>query len=294
MRSRSVLVAGLLAGCGNPAPATATPEVAGPDTTTFRFSLDASVPAGSEAYLCFAVDAPSWAGEALSAIAWEVPDGPVALHHATLMATPSTVTAGSLPCDAMPDVFSVLALRAPGMTAFVLPPGVAMSVPDGTRRFVVEAHVLRVAEGAPSALAVTLSRPAAAPAHVASWVAVPAPIPVIRPHDTASSRASCRFGGETHVAFDWPHMHRLGKTFHGRIVRADGTVEPLVDVNQWRFDEQPFHAVDATLAAGDSVETECTWENPTSDFVFAGRLSSDEMCNQGLIVWPATSVVCEP
>ena len=90
-----------------------------------------------------------------------------------------------------------------------------------------------------------------------------------------------------HVVTPTPHMHLLGTSFQGAFVRPDGTRSVFVDVPAWNFDEQKTYEVDRDVAAGDGVETDCTWTNTTDAYVLPGSSTHDEMCGQALIVWPA-------
>ena len=87
-------------------------------------------------------------------------------------------------------------------------------------------------------------------------------------------------------------MHRLGAHFEGTIVRANGAREPLLTVPMWDFSHQPLYPVDAPLADGDAIETACSWDNTTDFPVQSGPYSGDEMCNQGLVVWPKEAATC--
>ncbi len=66
----------------------------------------------------------------------------------------------------------------------------------------------------------------------------------------------------------------------------DGTRTVFVNVPSWNFAEQQTYVVDRDVAAGDGIETDCTWFNPTDNYVLPGPLTTDEMCGDGLIVWP--------
>ena len=112
------------------------------------------------------------------------------------------------------------------------------------------------------------------------------------PHTTATATASCRFGGPVHVVGAWPHMHRLGAHFEGTIVRANGAREPLLTVPSWDFDHQPLYPVDGHSPPAMRFETACSWDNGTDVTVQSGPFSGDEMCNQGLVIWPEESAVC--
>jgi hypothetical protein len=51
--------------------------------------------------------------------------------------------------------------------------------------------------------------------------------------------------------------------------------------------------VEVDIAAGDVIETSCTWTNPTPEVVVGGLMTTDEMCTQGIIWWPADAPYCQ-
>ncbi len=84
-------------------------------------------------------------------------------------------------------------------------------------------------------------------------------------------------------------MHLAGQEFHGAVLRQDGTTMPLIDVVPWDFYRQLTYTVDVDVSAGDQIQTQCIWFNQTDNYIFGGPLTTDEMCNQALLVWPASS-----
>jgi hypothetical protein len=262
------------------------------DATTLDFVVDFES-SESEQYVCFGFDAAALQGRSLQAIRWAPPrQGGIVLHHATLYATAEVWQPAAGACDAMPSDAAGLHVWAPGGTSLEMPAGIALSLPEGTRTLIVEAHALRVGAGASENAHCELCPSTAL--ERAAWLGVQAPVPAMRPHYVETSTAQCKVPADLHVLFTWPHMHRIGKEFHGAIVRANGTREPLVNVVPWDFDQQRTYPVDATLQQNDAIETNCVWENPTDEYVLPGPLTTDEMCNQGIIGHPATSAHCLP
>ena len=180
---------------------------------------------------------------------------------------------------------------APGASALALPDGVGLAFPPSTTRLVVEAHAIRTAEGDAAEATATLCFASDTPANVAAWFATDAPVTAIRPHHEETSTAECRVAGNVHAWSAWPHMHRVGKEFHSVVLRGSSR-SPLTDVAPWDFDAQRTYAIDVDLAEGDVIETSCVWQNDGDAYVLPGPKSSDEMCNQGLIGWPASSADC--
>jgi hypothetical protein len=178
---------------------------------------------------------------------------------------------------------------APGGDSLELPAGVALVLPSGTKSLVVQAHVLRLAAGPPGTAAAVLETTDIVPNHVAAWLPALGGVPAIRPHTREHSTTTCPVAAPMHVWSAWPHMHLIGQSFQGAIVRADGTRSVLVDVASWAFGAQRTHVVDQDVVAGDGIETDCTWFNPTDQYVLPGLSTNDEMCGDGLIVWPAQS-----
>jgi hypothetical protein len=176
---------------------------------------------------------------------------------------------------------------APGNGGLALPDGIAIELPPGTRRLVVQAHVLRLLSGPPATASASLDVTDSAPEHVAMWLPAAGAVPAIRPHTQEHTSTTCRTAAPMHIVTAWPHMHLIGKSFQGAIVKADGTRSVIVDVPSWDFNEQRTYDVNQDVAAGDGVESDCTWFNPTDQYVLPGLSTNDEMCGQGLIVWPA-------
>ena len=258
---------------------------------TFPASLDPDVPVGGETYECRLYDARALQGAAVHGLRWTPPSGAVLLHHAMMFATSVTGAPGPTSCEPMPPAVAVLPLYAPGGESTTFADGVSIVIPASAQSLFVEMHLYRRAVGSSSA-SVDFVASATAPAHLAGWVDDVADVPAMPPHTSATATASCRFGGPVRVVGSWPHMHRLGAHFEGTIVRANGAREPLLTVPTWDFDHQPLYTVDASLADGDAIETACNWDNPTDVTVMAGPFSGDEMCNQGLVVWPVESAAC--
>jgi hypothetical protein len=252
-----------------------------------RFSIDA--PLGGEQYECFGYDASPLAGRWVRAIAWTpAPASGVVLHHASLYALSQDYPAGPVPCDTMPIAWP-MHVWAPGGEALALPDDVAVELPKDTRRLVVQAHVLRLAAGGSPEANATIDTTDVAPLHVATWIPALGSVPAIRPHTQEHTATRCTAAAAMHVVSAWPHMHRLGTAFQSTIVHADGRRTVIADVPWWNFDRQRTYLVGRDLLAGEDIETDCTWFNPTDHYVLPGRSTSEEMCGEGLIVWPAQS-----
>jgi hypothetical protein len=87
-------------------------------------------------------------------------------------------------------------------------------------------------------------------------------------------------------------MHLAGSEISVSMQSTTGEQRVLVDVNPWSFHQQHTYRISVDAKAGDTLQTRCRWYNATDSYIFAGRRTEDEMCNTGVIVWPAESAAC--
>ena len=259
-----------------------------------QFRADPANRPGEEAYLCYSMDVDGISGVHVGRVTWHPPAGSVVLHHASLFAAAGLPDVGEIPCDPMPTRVAALGVYTPGIEPLRLPDGVAIELPSGTRRLLVLAHAMRRDAGSAAPTYVDLDLVAEPVLHSVNWVDIIAPVPNLHPGDAVGAVANCSFAVPAHIVSVWPHMHRIGSEFHGVIVRADGTREALLDVKPWDYNHQLIYPVDVQLQPGDTVQTQCHWVNTTNELVVGGPYSTDEMCNQGLLVWPFDSALCAP
>jgi hypothetical protein len=283
------LTAALLTACDSAEPAARAPEA------VLAFRADVAAP-GDEAYLCFGFDPALLAASPLRAIRIEAPpaSAPVVLHHVSLYAVRGAFPEGPVRCEAMPDEAVGLYVGVPGGDPLELPEGIAIALPEGTQRLVVQAHALRLDEGPAAEGRLHLVGVAQAPEHLAAWMPLRAPVPAIRPHHEEISTKRCTLSAPLHFVATWPHMHRIGAAFHGAVLPMTGGRRAFLDVDPWRFEEQRVYPLHETAEAGDAIETSCTWKNPGNDYVFAGPRVEDEMCGQAVVAWPAADASCAP
>lgn len=107
------------------------------------------------------------------------------------------------------------------------------------------------------------------------------------PTQTTTLTGTCTAQEDQHVFALFPHMHQLGTHFKTTVTTA-GTPRVLHDA-AYRFDEQPFLSFEPiALAAGDTITTECTWNNTTNTTVTYGESSTTEMCYSILLRYPSS------
>jgi hypothetical protein len=261
-----------------------------------RIEVRANPPSepGQESYLCFVVDGAPLAGHQLESVTWSPGGGPVLVHHATLSALGEAGPLGEVDCEQFPTGASVIHVYTPGAGALKLPKGVALQLGPDTERLRVELHLLRASPGEAAPIIVDLGLLSGSAEHVAAWVDDYAPVPPLVPQVPATETGSCRFPAPGRLIYSWPHMHQSGASFEGAMIRADGTRETLIEVPSWDFEHQLMYPLDVPFEAGDSMQTSCSWLNTTDEIVFPGPYSFQEMCNQGLYVWPPEAARCEP
>jgi hypothetical protein len=203
------------------------------------------------------------------------------VHHAVLLHEPERRSAGQdgpWDCSAGVDPATpFLYARAPGGNAFAFDDG-GLPVRTGDRlilqmhdhnaagyRDAVDASGVRVFHDAPTgrAWAMRALGPEDFTLPARRWSSVCAVEPVREPLTMLAGM---------------PHLHELGVAFHQDVLRADGTVEPIVDLTGWNFHNQQFYRYDVDLDPGDQLDTWCVYDNDTARPVSFGENTEDEMC----------------
>jgi hypothetical protein len=280
-----------LLGCASRSSSTSTPE-ARQCVVDQTYPLTPDLGSVNEAYLCYGFSAASFDHQTLQGLVWTPPEaGGVVWHHATVYAVPGDFPDG--PCDGMPPDAVGLHVWAPGGSDLVLPDGVGLALPEHTTRLVVEMHVLRTSSQPPATGSLGLCLSHEPVAHPAMFFGAVAPVPAIRPQMQETSKAACSFHGDAHLWSVWPHMHLVGSAIQATLIRANGATSVLSRVDPWNFHQQKTYPLDVDVHSGDSLEVQCWWTNPTTDYVLPGLKTSNEMCNHGFIGWPAASLPCE-
>jgi len=252
------------------------------DGIALRFTPDPGA-VGSELYECFAFSIDRLDGADIGGVALVAAESPVTLHHVSLYGS-QTATNG--PCLVMPTDAVPMHVWAPGGGDLELSPDIALAVPPNATHLIVQTHGLRTDEGMVEREIIVTPRREAA--HRAGWLPLQAPTPALRPHYIEESTATCSIARELHLISTWPHMHRYGTEFHGRVV--DGA--PIVDVVPYVFDAQHAYPIDIAVAAGAAIETHCIWQNTTDQTVLPGPSINDEMCGQSMIAYPIEAAHC--
>lgn len=81
----------------------------------------------------------------------------------------------------------------------------------------------------------------------------------------------CAFDHQVTIQNIQPHMHDYGAEFRVEVVRANGTVEEVLAVEDWEpwmKTDIPFYYFEPgtlVVEAGDALRTVCRWDNPTGE-----------------------------
>jgi hypothetical protein len=94
--------------------------------------------------------------------------------------------------------------------------------------------------------------------------------------------------GDLTITTSFPHMHQLGRSLRTEILRANGDLEPVIDVPNFDFESQRSYPLDPPriLRPGDGIRTTCVYDNTTDQRVRFGERTEDEMCLNFVLVHP--------
>lgn len=108
----------------------------------------------------------------------------------------------------------------------------------------------------------------------------------IPPNQEVTHTGSCTVNAKQNVFAIFPHMHQLGK--HFKTTLNIGGVPTVLHDDSYDFTHQAFISfAPITLNPGDTIDTECTWQNTTPNTVGWGESSTSEMCFSILYRYPA-------
>jgi len=182
---------------------------------------------------------------------------------------------------------------APGGDPPDMPPGVGMEMPDPGGFFELEIHYNNpggaLKQDRSGVKICVTSEPVQNVATV-TWLGteqinVPA-------RATANATGTCRprnpQGGDIHILYSIPHMHKIGTHMKTVINRPAGP-EILVD-KPFKFDEQRSYDTPAIVKRGESLTTTCTFNNTTAAPVAFGTVSEAEMCYNFVVAYPARAL----
>jgi hypothetical protein len=267
------------------------------DMVPFHARQDATgakynVPAG-EQYYCFGFHKDWGPGTQGLAFYPEI-DNKQVIHHWLLYKAISPQTDGTVnACLGFHPDGELIAGWAPGATASFLPKHVGIDLGGGD--YILEIHYNNTTGAATqdsSGVTVCKAKTTRPDTATVSWLGTEAIIlpPMQTSLDVTSNCRPTITDKPIHIIKVWPHMHKLGRHMRADIHRADGSVNPLFNVD-FDFNSQWGYDTPAILNTGDYITTTCTYDNDTPNTVTFGEQTTQEMCYNFTYSYPARSLV---
>ncbi len=211
------------------------------------------------------------------------------VHHWLLyeMHDASLVPGTSGPCTVGGGSGTILAGWAPGGAAYGLPPDVGLRIgTDDNAVLMLDVHYNNVGKHADAVdkSGVELCATKRPMKHEAAVHGLGTQNLLLLPGQSTAT-GTCRPQGEVHILSVTPHMHKLGTHATMFINRVDGTREKLLD-RAFSFENQTGYAAPAVLQPGDTITSNCTFNNTTGWLATFGPASSNEMCYMWTVAYP--------
>jgi hypothetical protein len=243
----------------------------------------------TERYQCYGLDVP--VTEARFARRFEIVlDRTEVVHHVVLLRdTMRTSPSRPFECGSMPEGSQFLYAWAPGQNSLQFPDGGLRMMPG--ERYVLQVHYNNSAgrEGFTDRSGVRIFHDA--PGGTEYGMVAMGPLTFSIPaRSTGMAESACTVSQGSRMLAGMPHMHGIGTAFSQYVLRADGTREPVIDLQGWSFDSQLFYSLPVTFGAGDRIVTRCDFNNTRSTPTRQGSNTTDEMCFNFAYVTPPPSV----
>ncbi len=174
-----------------------------------------------------------------------------------------------------------------GSEGLVLPDGVALKLPAG-KVLNLGLHIFNTGTtevSGTSAMEVVTMDPKDVVYESDSVLAGPIGF-TLPAHQETKITDTCQLTADQSVYALFPHMHQLGT--HIKTTVNIGGVPMVLHDGDYQFNEQFQIPIEPTLklSAGDSVDTECTYDNTTDRDATFGESSNNEMCFSVLFRYP--------
>lgn len=243
-----------------------------------------TVAAGQESHPQFYFDAP-WGTDTVQAVKFRpITDNATVLHHWILYG------GGSGLSDAH------LTGWAPGKEkGTALPANVGMYLPNDGSQLRLDVHYNNVGSTstAQDASGVEVCITRSLREHTAAVIGLTASA-TSAAHTVVTNKATCTAqvtGGPVHLMSVSPHMHRLGT--YSALRHTAGGVMTTLHEGAFDFEDQQIYPLgDVVVNNGDSLTTECTYDNTTDSTVRFGQNTSDEMCFNFTVYYPMGALRC--
>jgi hypothetical protein len=184
------------------------------------------------------------------------------------------------------DIGQIVYASGVGTNPLVFPPGVGLKLSAG-ETLVLQLHIFNVSPQTMTGLSgIEVVRIDPADVVNEADLALPGPLNFsIPPNQEHTASGTCTVDAPQTVFAIFPHMHQLGKHFKSTL--TVGGQPMVIHDDAYQFDHQPFLSFEPiALQPGDTIDTECTWNNTTSSEVGWGESSTTEMCFSILFRYP--------
>ncbi|MEY4515295.1 MAG: hypothetical protein RLZZ450_7417 [Pseudomonadota bacterium] len=222
-------------------------------------------------------------------------DNASVLHHYLLyQETTKVAQDGShAHCGGTHPTAALLTGWAPGGPGASMPPDVGLQIAQGPEaQFNLEVHynnTARVAKpGDRSGVRICATSKLRKNEAVAHWLGTEL---IFNAPGPGRASSECYPQQTAHIISVSPHMHRTGVHMKTEITRAGGAKEILTD-RPFDFNDQQIYPVggaagEVIVGPGDSLSTVCDFNNDTGKLITFGSKTSQEMCYNFVVAWPA-------
>jgi hypothetical protein len=245
----------------------------------------AMAPAGQESHPQVAWDAP-WGDEEVQAIAFRsITDNRTILHHWILNGKPGGFLTGWAPGED-----GIKKMRE----------DVGMMMPSGKDSLSLDMHYFNTtgttAQPDNSGVEIcVVKQEHFRPIHAAVTMSLTSLLFAIPPNSKYQTTATCTVSSSEPITLlsASPHAHKLAVRMVFTVDKANGENTVMHDM-PFVFGEQKSYALDPPVVVqkGDVINTTCYYENTTSSTVTFGESTTNEMCFNFALYYPAGALKC--
>lgn len=291
----SLALALAVAGCSSTSPLEQSSDDDDDGGNSYHFESDGYVVASGEYYHCFFRDVETGATAAdkvgVTRFAYDA-DQPV-LHHIVIFSGAASEGDTDRDCDLLEDGWNPRYAGGTVTDPLEMPENVAMEV-EPVEHLVIQFHYLNVNEPIADNTSVDLTFTEPGEPFISASLIVSGatdftiPAGAVDYKIESDCEVPAQLPGDIKVFAVWPHMHQTGKWFTIESTLG-GAAVPIWDA-AWNFGDQPLARFETPLIVkgGDSVHTECVYDNPSPDMpITYGESSTQEMCFDFFFYYPA-------
>jgi hypothetical protein len=212
------------------------------------------------------------------------PVHPLGTHHTTLsLRDDANGTATCASSNLGPDIIYAAGV---GSGELKLPEGVAMKLKKGQALF-LGLHIYNATASPLNGLSgLEILKVAASDVKHEADMFITGPLGFTLGAGKSTLNHTCTVEQEQTAFAIFPHMHQLGRHLKTTVVM--GGTEKVIHDAEYDFEEQyQLPIAPITLRDGDTIKTECTYQNDTGGPVNFGESSDTEMCFTILYKYPA-------